>query len=89
MNPVNIKGIHGKFSPPFWNMLSLQRLRKDVAGKQDEMKKLSQDLETTEQLCSTLQKSYQEYCPDIRRQEGRVNNLRNRYTNVNNQLQER
>ncbi|XP_048869569.1 envoplakin a [Brienomyrus brachyistius] len=67
----------------------VQRLRKDVASKQDEMKKLSQDLETTEQLCSTLQKSYQEYCPDIRRQEGRVNNLRNRYTNVNNQLQER
>ncbi|KPP79310.1 envoplakin-like [Scleropages formosus] len=67
----------------------IQRLRKDVASKQDEMSKLNKDLEATEQLCSTLQKSYQEYCPDIRRQENQVNCLRNRYATLSNQLQER
>ncbi|KAL4648027.1 envoplakin [Arapaima gigas] len=67
----------------------IQRLRKDVASKQDEMNKLNKELETTEQLCSTLQKSYQEYCPDIRRQESEVNRLRNRYATISKQLQER
>ncbi|KAJ8399686.1 hypothetical protein AAFF_G00407910 [Aldrovandia affinis] len=67
----------------------LQAMRKDVVGKQGEIQKLSQDLEATEQLCSSLQKGYQEYCPDIRRQETEVKQLKNRYANVNNQLQER
>ncbi|KAJ8264116.1 hypothetical protein GJAV_G00145360 [Gymnothorax javanicus] len=67
----------------------LQALRADVSSKQGEMQKLSQDLETTEQLCSSLQKGYQEYCPDIRRQETEVKQLKNRYSNVVNQLDKR
>ncbi|KAG9350409.1 hypothetical protein JZ751_026769 [Albula glossodonta] len=67
----------------------IQAMRKDVALNQGEMQKLSQDLETTEQLCSSLQKGYQEYCPDIRRQEAEVKDLKNRYANVSNQLQDR
>uniref|UniRef100_A0A4W6F090 Envoplakin a n=1 Tax=Lates calcarifer TaxID=8187 RepID=A0A4W6F090_LATCA len=56
---------------------------------QDDMKKLSQDLETTEQLCSSLQQGYQEYCPDIGRQRTEVKKLQTRYANVANQLKER
>uniref|UniRef100_A0A8C8IBS0 Envoplakin n=1 Tax=Oncorhynchus tshawytscha TaxID=74940 RepID=A0A8C8IBS0_ONCTS len=67
----------------------IQSLRKDVAGSQDELKKLGQDLETSEQLCSSLQQGYQEYCPDIHRQGTQVKQLQNRYSNVNNQLKER
>uniref|UniRef100_A0A4W6BNQ2 Envoplakin b n=1 Tax=Lates calcarifer TaxID=8187 RepID=A0A4W6BNQ2_LATCA len=67
----------------------LQTLRKDVASKKDEVNKLGRDLDLTKQACSSLQQSFNEYCPDIRRQEDEVKHLKNRYTNVNNQLQER
>ncbi|XP_023119453.1 envoplakin a [Amphiprion ocellaris] len=67
----------------------IQNQRKAVAAAQDDMKKLSKDLETTEQLCSSLQQGYQEYCPDIQRQKTEVKQLQNRYTNVANQLKER
>uniref|UniRef100_A0A3P9L8L1 Envoplakin n=1 Tax=Oryzias latipes TaxID=8090 RepID=A0A3P9L8L1_ORYLA len=63
--------------------------RKSVAAAQGDMKKLSQDLETTEQLCGSLQRGYQEYCPDIERQKTDVRQLQTRYANVANQLQER
>lgn len=67
----------------------IQNQRKSVAAAQEDMKKLSQDLEATEQLCSSLQQGYQEYCPDIQRQKTEVKQLQTRYTNVVNQLQER
>uniref|UniRef100_A0A8C5BKV9 Envoplakin a n=1 Tax=Gadus morhua TaxID=8049 RepID=A0A8C5BKV9_GADMO len=67
----------------------IQSLRTAVSGSQDEIKKLGQDLEQTEQLCSSLQQGYQEYCPDIRRQGTQVQQLQNRYTNLSNQLKER
>uniref|UniRef100_A0A3Q4G4T2 Envoplakin a n=1 Tax=Neolamprologus brichardi TaxID=32507 RepID=A0A3Q4G4T2_NEOBR len=63
--------------------------QKSVAAAQNDMKKLSKDLETTEQLCSSLQQGYQEYCPDIQRQKTEVKQLQARYTNVANQLKER
>uniref|UniRef100_A0A8C3B2J8 Envoplakin a n=1 Tax=Cyclopterus lumpus TaxID=8103 RepID=A0A8C3B2J8_CYCLU len=63
--------------------------QKAVTAAQDDMRKLSQDLEDTEQLCSSLQQGYQEYCPDIRRQGTEVKQLQTRYTNANNQLKER
>ncbi|CAG5947314.1 unnamed protein product [Menidia menidia] len=66
-----------------------QSQRKSVAAAQDDMKKLSQDLEATEQLCSSLQQGYQEYCPDIQRQRKDVKQLQTRYTNIANQLKER
>lgn len=53
------------------------------------MQKLSEDLEALKKLSSSLQQGYQEYCPDIRRQEAEVKNLQSRYANVSNQLNER
>ncbi|XP_034749774.1 envoplakin [Etheostoma cragini] len=67
----------------------LQALRQDVTSKKDELTKLGRDLETIMQSCRSLQQSFNEYCPDIRRQENEVKLLKNRYTAVNNQLQER
>ncbi|KAL7826628.1 hypothetical protein AOLI_G00318370 [Acnodon oligacanthus] len=67
----------------------LQNIQTDVAAKKDDIQKLNRDMELTEQLCGHLQKSFQEYCPDINRQETEVRRLRNRYANINNQLQQR
>uniref|UniRef100_A0A3Q4G0D4 Envoplakin-like n=1 Tax=Neolamprologus brichardi TaxID=32507 RepID=A0A3Q4G0D4_NEOBR len=67
----------------------LQAMSKDVASKKDELKKLGKELDLTEQACNSLQQNLNEYCPDIRRQEDQVKNLKNRYTSVNSQLQER
>ncbi|KAJ0050675.1 hypothetical protein NL108_005058 [Boleophthalmus pectinirostris] len=67
----------------------VQSQKRAVAAAEGDMKKLSQDLELTEQLCSSLQQSYQEYCPDIPRQRTDVKKLQTRYTNVGNQLNER
>ncbi|MEQ2262327.1 hypothetical protein XENORESO_006806, partial [Xenotaenia resolanae] len=67
----------------------LQNLQQDVLPKKEELNKLGKDLDLTKQACSTLQQSHDEYCPDIRRQESQVKLLKNRYTNINNQLQER
>ncbi|XP_053299625.1 envoplakin [Pleuronectes platessa] len=67
----------------------LQVIRKDVASKKPELDKLGKDLDLTEQACNSLQKSFNEYCPDIHRQENEVKRLKNRYANVSNQLQDR
>ncbi|MEQ2267585.1 hypothetical protein XENORESO_007860, partial [Xenotaenia resolanae] len=67
----------------------IQRQRRSVEAAQNDMTKLNQDLETTEKLCSSLQQSYQEYCPDIQRQRKDVKQLQVRYDNVTNQLKER
>ncbi|KAM9857427.1 envoplakin a [Aulostomus maculatus] len=67
----------------------IQDQQKAVTAAQGDMKKLSLDLETTEQLCSSLQQGYQEYCPDIQRQRTEVKQLQSRYANVANQLKER
>ena len=66
-----------------------QVMHKDLASKKDELNKLGRDLDLTKQACSSLQQSFSEYCPDIGRQESEVKHLKNRYTNVNNQLLER
>ncbi|XP_073727004.1 envoplakin a isoform X1 [Misgurnus anguillicaudatus] len=67
----------------------LQSLKRDVAGNQSEMQKLSEDLEGLKKLCSSLEQGYQEYCPDIQKQETEVKNIQSRYANVSNQLHER
>ncbi|KAG7265603.1 hypothetical protein CRUP_005948 [Coryphaenoides rupestris] len=67
----------------------IQSLRTAVSGSHGEMRALAQNLEQTEQLSSSLQQGYQEYCPDIRWQGTQVKLLQNRYTNVSNQLTER
>uniref|UniRef100_A0AAY5EFM4 SH3 domain-containing protein n=1 Tax=Electrophorus electricus TaxID=8005 RepID=A0AAY5EFM4_ELEEL len=67
----------------------MQRLSKDSAAMKEDVQKLNRDLELTEQLCAHLQKSFQEFCPDIRHQEADVRRLRNRYANINNELKQR
>lgn len=42
-----------------------------------------------EQACNPLERSFTEYCPDICHQRNKVKRLKNRYTMINNQLQER
>ncbi|XP_072318365.1 envoplakin a [Eucyclogobius newberryi] len=68
---------------------NIQSQKKALVAADGDMKKLSTDLELTEQLCSSLQQSYQEYCPDIQRQRTDVKRLQTHYTNVGNQLNER
>ncbi|XP_065134317.1 envoplakin [Paramisgurnus dabryanus] len=65
----------------------LKDMSKDVASRQDDIQQLNRELEVTEQACSSLQKSFQEYCPDIRHQESEVKRLRNRYATITSQLQ--
>lgn len=67
----------------------LQAIRKDVTSRKDDLIKLGRELDLTEQACRSLQQGFNEYCPDIRRQENDVRNLKNRYANVTNQLQDR
>ncbi|KAM9843794.1 envoplakin [Aulostomus maculatus] len=67
----------------------LQVISKDAASKKNELNTLGRDLDLTKQACSSLQQSFNEYCPDIRRQENEVKHVKNRFTNVNNQLQQR
>ncbi|KAG1928651.1 envoplakin [Pimephales promelas] len=67
----------------------LQKMSKEVSSKKEDIQQLNHELEVTEQVCSSLQKSFQEFCPDIRHQETEVKRLRNRYSNINSQLQQR
>ncbi|KAM9779788.1 envoplakin-like [Neosynchiropus ocellatus] len=67
----------------------LQNMRADVASKKDELTRLGKDLDVTKQASSSLQQSFNEFCPDLLRQESEVKQLKNRYTNVSNQLEQR
>lgn len=66
-----------------------QDIRQEVSSKKDELNTLGRDLDLTKQACSSLQQNFNEYCPDIRRQESQVKHLKNRFTSVTNQLQDR
>ncbi|CAL8264788.1 unnamed protein product [Gadus morhua 'NCC'] len=67
----------------------LQTMQSELQSQQDEVYKLGRELELTQQAGSPLQKVYSEYCPDIHHQGAQVKQLKNRYTNINNELQER
>lgn len=53
------------------------------------MRQLGHDLEAVQQMCSSLQAGYQEYCPDLGRQNTEVQSIRKRYSNLQNQLKSR
>lgn len=61
----------------------------DLASKKNEVVLLGRDLDMAEQACNPLERSFTEYCPDICNQQNKVKRLKNRYTMINNQLQER
>uniref|UniRef100_A0A3B4ZBW0 Envoplakin-like n=1 Tax=Stegastes partitus TaxID=144197 RepID=A0A3B4ZBW0_9TELE len=65
-----------------------QALSKEAASRKDELNKLGRELDLTEKASSSLRQNFNEYCPDIQRQGTQVKNLKNRYANVNNQLQD-
>lgn len=69
------------------SLSSLQNMSKDVSSRKADVEQLNRELEVAEQASSSLQKSFQEYCPDIRHQESEVKRLRNRYATITNQLQ--
>lgn len=66
---------------------SFQNMSKDVSSRKPDVEQLTRELEVAEQASSSLQKNFQEYCPDIRHQESDVKRLRNRYATIPNQLQ--
>ncbi|XP_049601866.1 envoplakin [Syngnathus scovelli] len=67
----------------------LQEIRQELSSKKDELNTLGRDLDLTKKACSALQQNFNEYCPDIRRQESEVKHLKNRFSNVSSQVQER
>uniref|UniRef100_A0A3B3S0Y6 Envoplakin b n=1 Tax=Paramormyrops kingsleyae TaxID=1676925 RepID=A0A3B3S0Y6_9TELE len=67
----------------------LQHIRKNVAVRESDMQQLGRDLEAVQQMCSSLQAGYQEYCPDLGRQNTEVQSIRKRYSNLQNQLKSR
>uniref|UniRef100_A0A8C7Z2S3 Envoplakin b n=1 Tax=Oryzias sinensis TaxID=183150 RepID=A0A8C7Z2S3_9TELE len=67
----------------------IQDIQKEVFSAKDELVKLGKDLDLTKKPCSSVQQTLGEYCPDIQRQENQVNQLKNRYANIKNQLQDR
>lgn len=83
------RSVVSKSSKHLFFFVIKQVLRKDLASKKDELNNLGKELDLTQQACSSLQRSFSEYCPDIRRQENEVKRLKNRYTTVDNQLQDR
>uniref|UniRef100_A0A3B3S1I3 Envoplakin b n=1 Tax=Paramormyrops kingsleyae TaxID=1676925 RepID=A0A3B3S1I3_9TELE len=64
-------------------------LRERREGLESDMQQLGRDLEAVQQMCSSLQAGYQEYCPDLGRQNTEVQSIRKRYSNLQNQLKSR
>ncbi|MBN3284709.1 EVPL protein, partial [Polyodon spathula] len=67
----------------------LQTMQNDLSEKDDIMMKLGKDLDVTQQQCNSLQKGFQEYCPDIKKQEAEVQRLRERHASVASQIGQR
>ncbi|RVE69125.1 hypothetical protein OJAV_G00074690 [Oryzias javanicus] len=67
----------------------IQDIQTNVFSAREELVKLGKDLDLTKKACSHVQQTAGEYCPDIQRQENTVKQLKNRYTNLKNQLQYR
>ncbi|XP_017272078.1 envoplakin [Kryptolebias marmoratus] len=67
---------------------NLQAMQKEALSKKDELNSLGKDLDLVKQANGSLQQ-HSEFCPDIRRQDSEVKHLKNRYTSINNQIQER
>ncbi|XP_067913967.1 envoplakin a isoform X2 [Heterodontus francisci] len=64
----------------------LQRLRQELNNDQDKLQKVNQDLKRTEYSCKSLELNFQEYCPDIKKQQVEVQKLNNRFQNASDQL---
>ncbi|XP_075438913.1 LOW QUALITY PROTEIN: envoplakin, partial [Ascaphus truei] len=67
----------------------IQKMKRDLVDKQDNLLKLNRSLKDTELICSTLQSNTQEHCPDLPRQRSQVQRLNDRYHAVADQLDQR
>ncbi|XP_043570257.1 envoplakin a isoform X1 [Chiloscyllium plagiosum] len=64
----------------------LQRLRRDLNNDQGKLQKMNQDMKRTEDSCKPLELNFQEYCPDIKKQQAEVQKLNKRFQNASDQL---
>uniref|UniRef100_UPI00398F6FEE envoplakin a n=1 Tax=Pristiophorus japonicus TaxID=55135 RepID=UPI00398F6FEE len=64
----------------------LQSLRRELDNDQDKLQKVNQDFKRTDDSCTPLEIDFQEYCPDIKKQQAEVQKLNTRYQNASDQL---
>ncbi|XP_043946435.1 envoplakin [Protopterus annectens] len=67
----------------------LQKMKRDLENKQDNLQQLNENFSDTEQCCSALHTNFQEFCPDLPKQETEVRRLNDRFNAVAEQLNER
>ncbi|XP_041434021.1 envoplakin-like [Xenopus laevis] len=67
----------------------IQKMKRDLVDKQDNLLKLNKSLKDTELACSSLQTNWQEHSPDLPRQRTQVQHLNDRYHAVADQLDQR
>ncbi|XP_018090837.1 envoplakin isoform X1 [Xenopus laevis] len=67
----------------------IQKMKRDLVDKQDNLLKLNRSLKDTELSCSSLQTNCQEHSPDLPRQRAQVQRLNDRYHSVADQLDQR
>ncbi|KAM4692127.1 envoplakin [Rhinophrynus dorsalis] len=67
----------------------IQKMKRNLVDKQDNLLKLNRSLKDTELACSTLQNNCQEHSPDLPRQRAHVQSLNDRYHSVADQLDQR
>ncbi|KAG8565687.1 hypothetical protein GDO81_012944 [Engystomops pustulosus] len=67
----------------------IQKMKRDLVDKQDNLLKLNRSLKDTELACSSLQSNTNEHSPDLPRQRIQVQKLNDRYHSVADQLDQR
>ncbi|KAM4662790.1 envoplakin [Discoglossus pictus] len=67
----------------------IQKMKRDLVDKQDNLLKLNRSLKDTELACNSLQSNTQEHSPDLPRQRVHVQRLNDRYHAVADQLDQR
>ncbi|CAH2302128.1 envoplakin isoform X1 [Pelobates cultripes] len=67
----------------------IQKTKRELVSKQDNLLKLNRSLKDTELACSALQSNTQEHSPDLPRQRAEVQRLNDRYHAIADQLDQR
>ncbi|KAM4032688.1 envoplakin [Anomaloglossus baeobatrachus] len=67
----------------------IQKMKRDLVDKQDNLLKLNRSLKDTELACNSLQSNTNEHSPDLPRQRIKVQKLNDRYHAVADQLDQR
>ncbi|XP_044152746.1 LOW QUALITY PROTEIN: envoplakin [Bufo gargarizans] len=67
----------------------IQKMKRDLVDKQDNLLKLNRSLKDTELACNSLQSNTQEHSPDLPRQRIQVQKLNDRYHAIADQLDQR